>query len=202
MSELTELYQEIAHCKRCDLYKTRSRTVPGEGPENAEIMFIGEAPGFHEDREGRPFVGQAGQFLNQLLGSIGLKRQEVYITNVIKSRPPENRDPLPVELTACRPWLDKQLELIKPKIIITLGRYSMGMFFPGKTISKIHGQAEKCGAYTCFPVYHPAAALHQNSLRAVIEADMLKVPKIIEDMKKGAAAQKKAPPPTQLNFGF
>src|SRR5512137_921879 len=139
MSTLSDLYREIAACQRCSLYRTATRAVPGEGPENASIMFIGEAPGFHEDQQGRPFVGAAGQFLENLLASIGLKREQVYIANMTKHRPPNNRDPLPGEIVACRPWLDKQLEIIKPRIVVTLGRHSMEMFFPGKSISKIHG---------------------------------------------------------------
>jgi uracil-DNA glycosylase family 4 len=181
---LESLAKEIHRCQRCGLANGRTRSVPGEGNPHAEIMFIGEAPGFTEDQTGKPFCGAAGNFLTQLITSIGLKREEVYITNIIKSRPPGNRDPLPEEILACKPWLDQQLEIIKPKVIVTLGRYSMARFFPGATISRIHGQSETCGPYTCFAMYHPAAALHQGSLRAVIEADILKLPKILEDMKK------------------
>jgi DNA polymerase len=158
--------------------------VPGEGPENAEIMFIGEAPGWHEDQQGRPFVGQAGQFLERLLASINLKREQVFIANVIKCRPPDNRDPLPTEIQNCRPWLDKQIEIIKPKMIITLGRYSMAPYFPGKSISKVHGTAIKKDGVIYFAMYHPAAALHQGSLRKDIETDMLKIPKILAEAAK------------------
>ena len=183
MSALSELYQEIAACQRCDLAKYRTRAVPGEGPENAEILFIGEAPGWHEDQQGRPFVGPAGQFLDKLLASIGLRREQVYITNVVKDRPPENRDPLPTEIAACRKWLDRQIELIRPKMIVTLGRYSMAMFFPGKSISKIHGTAQKRNNVIYYAMYHPAAALHQQSLRQAIEADMLKIPSLLAEAK-------------------
>src|SRR5512136_1488544 len=124
MSALTELYKEIAACRQCEIAKFRTRAVPGEGSENAQILFIGEAPGWHEDQQGRPFVGPAGQFLEQLLGSIGLKRNQVYIANVVKCRPPGNRDPLPGEIQTCAKYLDKQIELLKPKMIVTLGRYS------------------------------------------------------------------------------
>jgi len=208
---LQDLAREIHRCQRCGLYKNTTRSVPGEGNPEAEIMFIGEGPGYNEDQTGRPFCGAAGQFLTQLIESLGLKRADVYITNIVKHRPPGNRDPLPEEILACKPWLDQQLEIIKPKVIVTLGRYSMARFFPGATISKIHGHAEKCGQYTCFAMYHPAAALHQGSLRGTIEADMLKLPKILEDMKKSerptpAPTQPPAPPPEaarQLNlFGF
>lgn len=176
MSNLTDLNEKIAKCEACRLCKQRKRAVPGEGREDAEIMFIGEAPGWHEDQQGRPFVGPAGQFLDELLQSINLKRSEVYIANVVKCRPPSNRDPLPDEIGACRKWLDRQMELIKPKMIVTLGRYSMARFFPGATISKVHGTARTSEGVTYFAMYHPAAALHQGSLRGVIMEDMLKIP--------------------------
>ena len=177
MTALSELCQQILTCTKCEvLSKNRSRVVPGEGPENAEIMFIGEGPGWHEDQQGRPFVGQAGMYLEQLMASINMKRQQVYITNVIKCRPPGNRDPLPSEIQNCHPWLEAQIELIHPKMIVTLGRYSMAKFFPGKTISKIHGTAEKRDGIVYFAMYHPAAALHQQSLRQAIEADIRKIP--------------------------
>jgi DNA polymerase len=197
MSALTELYQQIAQCYKCDIAKLRTKVVPGEGAENAEIMFIGEAPGWHEDQQGRPFVGQAGQYLDRLLASINLKRQQVYIANVIKCRPPDNRDPLPTEIQNCRSWLDTQIALIKPKIIVTLGRYSMARYFPGKSISKIHGTAVKQDNVIYFAMYHPAAALHQQSLRNDIEADMKKIPKLIAEMNK---VEEVKPQPQQLNM--
>ncbi len=197
MLALNELYEEIAVCQRCDLSKCRTKVVPGEGPDNAEIMFIGEAPGWHEDQQGRPFVGPAGQFLEQLLASINLKRQQVYIANVIKCRPEGNRDPLPVEIQNCRGWLDSQVEMIRPKMIVTLGRYSMAMFFPGKSISKIHGTAQKMDDVIYYAMYHPAAALHQQSLRQAIEADMLKIPSLLAEAKNIAEAE---PQPQQLKM--
>src|SRR5512136_1098319 len=127
---LNELYKDISTCRRCDLYQTATRVVPGEGPENAEIMFIGEGPGWNEDQQGRPFVGAAGQFLERLLASIDMKREQVYIANVVKHRPPNSREPLPAEVSACSFWLDRQLELIRPKMIVSLGRHSMARFFP------------------------------------------------------------------------
>jgi len=199
MSALSELYEEIRHCQRCDLYKTRTRAVPGEGPEDAEVMFIGEAPGFHEDQQGRPFVGPAGQFLTQLMNSIGLKRDQVYITNVIKSRPPGNRDPLPDEMNACRKWLNRQIELIRPRLIVTLGRYSMALFFPGKSIGRIHGTAQERDGITYFAMYHPAAALHQQSLRQTIEDDMLKIPQVLAKAREISTGQMK-PPPQQMSL--
>jgi uracil-DNA glycosylase len=199
MSALTELYQEIRLCQKCEISKARTQAVPGEGPENAEIMFIGEAPGFNEDQQGRPFVGQAGQFLNELLTSIGLKREDVYITNIIKTRPPNNRDPLPIEISNCQAWLDRQLELIHPKMIVTLGRYSMGRFFPGKTISQIHGTSFKKDGIVYFAMYHPAAALHQQALRETIKADMQKIPHILLEMHRPPEIAK-GPEPRQLGL--
>jgi len=181
VSALTELYKEIANCQRCVLSQARKRTVPGEGPEDAEIVFIGEAPGFHEDQQGRPFVGSAGQFLEELLGSIGLKREDVYICNVIKCRPPGNRDPLLEEMEACKPYLDMQIELIAPRMMVTLGRFSMERYFPGAKISHIHGQPRKVGDIIYYPMYHPAAALHQPKWRQVIEEDMLKIPQVLAE---------------------
>jgi uracil-DNA glycosylase family 4 len=179
MSALSELYQEIALCQQCEIAKYRNKVVPGEGAEDAQIMFIGEAPGWHEDQLGRPFVGPAGKFLDELLASIGLKREQVYIANVIKCRPSSNRDPLPTEIQNCRQWLERQIEIIHPRMIVTLGRYSMAMFFPGKSISKIHGTAQKHGDTIYYAMYHPAAALHQASLRRDIEEDMLKIPSLL-----------------------
>lgn len=187
---MAELYKEIGQCKRCSLGNTRVKAVPGEGPEQVDILFIGEAPGWHENQQGRPFVGPAGQFLEELLASIGLVRTHVYIGNVIKCRPPNNRDPLPNEIEACAPYLDRQIELLKPKMIVTLGRYSMAKFFPGESISRTHGQARKCGGVICFPMYHPAAALHQPSLRRIVEADMLKIPKLLAEAAKVPEAEK------------
>lgn len=200
MSALTELYRQIASCRDCEeLARTRTQTVPGEGPENAKIVFIGEAPGFHEDQQGRPFVGQAGQFLEQLLSSIGMKRSDVYICNVIKCRPPGNRDPLPTEIKNCQKWLDRQLELLSPKIVVTLGRYSLAKFFPGETISKVHGKAKKQGNVIYFAMYHPAAALHQQSLRQTIEADMLKIPLLLSQAEE-VPEEKEEDKPQQLSL--
>ena len=200
MSALSDLNQQIALCRKCDIARLRTKVVPGEGAEDAAIMFIGEAPGWHEDQQGRPFVGQAGQFLEKLLASINLKRQQVFIANVIKCRPPDNRDPLPTEIQNCRPWLDRQIELIKPKMIVTLGRYSMARYFPGKSISKIHGTAQKHDNIIYYAMYHPAAALHQQSLRKDIEADMLKIPKLLAEASKVAEARPATEGGQQLNM--
>jgi len=198
MSALSELCQEICTCQRCQsLVKNRTKVVPGGGMEHADIMFIGEAPGWHEDQQGIPFVGPAGLFLNELISSIGLGRDQVYITNVVKCRPPENRDPLPVEIQACRNWLDRQIELIRPKMIVTLGRYSMAMFFPGESIGKIHGTALKQNNIIYYAMYHPAAALHQQSLRQTIQADMLKIPSLLTQAETVSEADKQ---PEQLSM--
>jgi len=143
-------------------------------------MFIGEAPGFHEDQQGRPFVGAAGRFLEELLDSIGLTREDVFIANVIKCRPPGNRDPLPEEIEACKPFLDRQIELIQPKMVVTLGRFSMARAFPKARISRIHGQPRKVSGVIYYPMYHPAAALHQPSLRHVVEEDMRRIPELLQ----------------------
>jgi DNA polymerase len=184
MSALAELYDEIVACQDCELAKHRTKVVPGEGAEDAALLFIGEAPGWHEDQQGRPFVGPAGQFLDQLLASISLRRAEVYIANVIKCRPPQNRDPLPVEIQTCRKWLDRQIEIIQPQMIITLGRYSLARYFPNESIGKIHGKPRKLEGIIYYPMYHPAAALHQGSLRRTIEADMLKIPQILAQSRE------------------
>jgi DNA polymerase len=186
---LTELNQKIISCTSCPLAQTRTHAVPGEGRIDAEVMFIGEAPGYYEDQQARPFVGAAGQFLEQLLESIGLKRDEVFIANVIKCRPPSNRDPLPVEIDACKDWLEEQVAIVEPKVIVTLGRYSLARYFPGMPISRIHGQGRKVGDLWVVPMYHPAAALHQGSLRQVIEQDFKKIPGYLAQAVKEREAQ-------------
>lgn len=173
-----------------------TQLVPGEGNPNADVLFVGEAPGGEEDRQGRPFVGAAGKFLTELIESIGWKREDVYIANLIKHRPPGNRDPLPMEIEAYTPWLDKQLDIIKPKLIVTLGRYSMAYFLgdptftktsagKGLSITKIHGQPKRRSGRVIMPMYHPAAALYRGDLRPVLKADFQKIPKVLEMIKKG-----------------
>ena len=201
MTALADLNREISLCQDCELAKTRNTVVPGEGAENAEIMLIGEAPGFYEDKQGRPFVGSAGKFLDELLQSINLDRTKVYICNVIKCRPPSNRDPFPQEVESCRKWLDLQIETISPKVIVTLGRHSMSKFFRGASIGKIHGTAQEINGRLCFAMYHPAAALHQQSLRKTIEADILKLPGIIARYDETAKEETKVEPdPEQLSL--
>lgn len=194
---LSEVAHRILVCQDCSLSHSRTRAVPGEGPENAAILFIGEGPGWHEDQMGRPFVGPAGKFLDELLASAGIRRQDVFITNVVKCRPPNNRDPLPNEIEVCCKYLNRQLELIQPKIIVTLGRHSMAQFFPGETISKVHGTWRRQDNTVYFAMYHPAAALHQQSLKATIQADILKLPKLLLELNKPAPEEKKT---QQLNL--
>jgi len=194
VSELEELHQRIASCPDCDLCRTRTHAVPGEGPPNAEVLFVGEAPGFYEDQQARPFVGPAGRFLDELIASIGLRRDQVFITNVVKCRPPNNRDPLPGEIDACRKHLQRQIELIQPRIIVSLGRYSLAWFSPRDAISKVHGQAKvKDGVYF-IPMYHPAAALHAGNMRKVIEEDFRKIPAVLERARE-APPEQAAPEP-------
>ncbi len=171
--------EEIRVCPDCELSRTRTHAVPGSGSATASVMFIGEAPGWHEDQQGLPFIGAAGKFLDELLGKAGLDRSTVFITNVVKCRPPGNRDPLPDEIMACSSYLDRQIAEIDPAVVVTLGRFSMARWFPGDRISKIHGVPKEADGRLIVPMYHPAAALHQGSLRAVIEEDFVKLGSII-----------------------
>lgn len=177
--ELKQIAQEVAGCVKCQLHHSRKLAVPGEGPADAEIMFIGEGPGFHENEQGRPFVGAAGKYLDELLAKINLKRSQVFIANVVKCRPPGNRDPMPEELEACRAYLERQIQAINPKVIVTLGRFSMANFLPNAKISSVHGQAMKVKGRLVIAMYHPAAALHQQSLKPTIEHDFARLPELI-----------------------
>jgi len=202
---LASLDKEIEGCRRCDLFLTATRAVPGEGPADADIMLVGEAPGFNEDKQGRPFVGAAGKFLEELLGVAGLTRRQVFITNVVKHRPPNNRDPAPGELMACRPWLDQQLEIINPRLVVTLGRFSLGTFFPGSMISKVHGQLREKDGRHFFAMYHPAAALHQQALRNTLLSDMERLAAYLNspewrDGGKTVQAGNDDEPPEQLSL--
>lgn len=188
---LAQIAKEVSVCTNCTLHESRKKSVPGEGPANAEIMFIGEGPGFHENEQGRPFVGAAGKFLDQLLAQAGVTRSEVFIGNVVKCRPPENRDPLPDELSACDVYLERQLEAINPSIIVTLGRFSMGKYMQGAKISQIHGQMRKVGERYVISMFHPAAALHQAALKPAILADFAKLPELLEEAR--AALGRSAP---------
>lgn len=180
---LVELYEEIADCPACGLARTRTQTVPGSGPAPTEVMCIGEAPGAREDEQGLPFVGAAGRFLDELLGDIGMSRETVHIANVVKCRPPGNRDPQPEEIAACQPYLDRQIALVDPLLIVTLGRFSMARWFPGKTISRIHGQPQRFDNRLVMPMFHPAAALRRGDLRAVIAADFARIPALLDEAR-------------------
>ena len=188
MKSLEEVSRQVRICTDCPLSEHRTNAVPGEGPANASIMLIGEGPGFHEDKQGRPFVGASGRFLDQLIVSAGLKREELFIANVVKCRPPNNRDPQPEEIAACRKYLDRQIGLINPKVVVTLGRYSMARFFPNQTIGKIRGKARNIDGRLIYPMYHPAAALHNQSLRTVIEEDFKAVSDLTQhDFDRGSS---------------
>ncbi|MCL6646297.1 MAG: uracil-DNA glycosylase [Dehalococcoidia bacterium] len=188
-----ELYEVIRACRLCALAETRTHAVPGEGPLDAEVMCIGEAPGLNEDRQGRPFVGAAGQFLTELLAEAGLRRDEVYICNVLKCRPPGNRDPLPGEIAACAEYLDLQIDLVDPLVIVTLGRFSMARWFPQQTISRIHGKPKVVDGRYIVPMYHPAAALHQGALRQVLIDDFRNLRAVIARARQGDFGEAGAP---------
>jgi DNA polymerase len=202
---LEQVAKEVSVCTRCILHYSRKNAVPGEGPPHARIMFIGEGPGFHENEQGRPFVGAAGRFLDELLARIGMQRSEVFITNVVKCRPPGNRDPLPEELEACSEYLERQIQAINPKVIVTLGRYSMAHFLPNAKISDVHGQAVRVRGRLIVPMYHPAAALHQASLKPIVERDFALLPELIAKASEvPEVAEEKLPEdrtqPKQLSF--
>ena len=187
--QLEKLNAEMLACTKCALRKGCTQVVPGAGSESAKILFIGEAPGKKEDETGEPFVGAAGKFLNEMLGAIKLKREDVYIANVCKCRPPENRDPLPEEVAACWPWLLAQIKIIQPKLIVTLGRHSMERFLPGFKISEVHGKAmrrevEDMGRQVFYTLYHPAAALYNGGMRETLIKDFKRIPRIIAKIEK------------------
>jgi uracil-DNA glycosylase len=205
MDSLERVAEEVRGCVICELSRTRTHAVPGEGVPRAAVMLVGEGPGYHEDQQGRPFVGPAGKFLDELLAKANLKREDVFITNVVKCRPPGNRDPLPDEIMACSGYLQRQIDLIDPSVIVTLGRFSMARWFPGERISKIHGKSKQVGARMIVPMYHPAAALHQSSLRSVIEDDFATLPSILKKAEvarthESEPAAEDGPPPQQMNL--
>jgi DNA polymerase len=187
---LEEVAAEIRACRRCRLHETRTQAVPGEGHPDTEVLFVGEGPGLNEDRQGRPFVGPAGALLDELLASIGWRREEVFITNVVKCRPPGNRDPEPDEIAACAPFLRRQVEILDPALVVTLGRHSMARFMPGAKIGAAHGTVRPAppesgaGGALVFAMYHPAAALHQGSLRPTLEADVLRIPAALIEARR------------------
>ena len=186
--KLTAIHQKWAQNCDCMLKATATQPVFGDGSAAAKVVFIGEAPGKTEDEQGKPFVGASGKFLSEMLSSIGLKREDVYITNIVKYRPPNNRDPEPEEKAACAPWLYEELNLIKPKLIVFLGRHSMNNFFPDLQISEAHGQLiqkkfKQIETNYFLPLYHPASALYNRALRATLLEDFARIPKMLKDIE-------------------
>ena len=193
-ADFGELERRINGCTLCTLGTKRTMAVPGNGSHTADVMFIGEGPGYYEDQQGLPFVGRAGQLLNEMLAAIGMRREDVFVTNMIKCRAPNNRDPLPIEIRSCGPYLDRQIELISPKVIVTLGRYSTAKFFPDEPIGKLRGTPANWNGITVYPMYHPAAALRNSTIRAALERDFLKLPSLLEATPAPAPA---TPPPSE-----
>ena len=175
---------EVRECTACRLCEKRTKAVPGEGAIKSGIMFIGEGPGFHEDQQGRPFVGQAGKLLEEMLAAVGLRREQVFITNVVKCRPPGNRDPQPDEIAACNAFLERQLAAIAPRIVVTLGRYSLARFFPGAKISAVHGEPKFADGRAYVPFYHPAAGLRTPAIKQMLFEDIQKLPAIAKRLKE------------------
>ncbi len=191
MSESLEaIGAEVRACRMCKLCQTRTVGVPGEGSPGAEIMFIGEGPGFHEDQQGRPFVGAAGQLLTEMLRGIGLRREDVFITNVVRCRPPGNRDPLPDELSACDTYTQRQIAVLDPKLIVTLGRYSMARFVGTGPMRDLHGRTREWNGITCLAMYHPAFIIRTPTveLRRIYDDDFRKIPPLLDDARRKRAA--------------
>lgn len=182
---LLRLHKQIKLCTRCPLHRSRTQAVPGVGPSSTRIVFVGEAPGRQEDRQGKPFVGAAGKVLEELLASVGLSRSDVYITNVVKSRPTSgprpgrNRPPTTDEIAACRPWLDEQLRIIRPAVIVTLGRIALEQFVPGRSLAKVHGRLITDTGVTILPLYHPAAVLYRRSWMRVLKRDFQQLRRVL-----------------------
>jgi DNA polymerase len=183
-ARLEAIAEQVRACTDCRLYKNTTNAVPGYGDPRANILFIGEAPGMNEDRQGLPFVGRSGAYLDYLLDLIDMKREQVFITNVVKHRPPENRDPQADEIAACKHYLDEQFAIIDPLVVATLGRFSMERYFPKAKISKIHGQPKYADGRAYYPLYHPAAALRNPALRHDMEADIKRLPEIVAEVQR------------------
>ncbi len=208
MENLQQISDLIGQCIDCDLHLSRLNVVPGEGDPNAEIMFIGEGPGQHEDRQGRPFVGASGNLLDEMLEAIDLNRGSVFIANMVKCRPPSNRDPQPGEILACSKYLDRQIEVINPLVIVTLGRFSLTKFFPGEGISKVRGSIRYHEGRAIYPMFHPAAALYRRELRETIYQDFKALPNILNNLRKSRVTESVTEhdrtntnePPRQMNL--
>jgi len=206
---LEAIAAEVRVCQRCRLGATRTQAVPGEGEPETEVVFVGEGPGFNEDRLGRPFVGRAGDLLVKLLATLGWRRSEVFITNVVKCRPPDNRDPEPDEIAACLPYLKRQLEILDPALVVTLGRHSMGRFMPGARIGQAHGTTAPADpetgarAATVYALYHPAAALRSSEVERQSYADVGGIPAALLEARRrraeaGATSAEPAPEPPAM----
>ena len=216
--KLVELYKEVQGCQKCPLHETRTKVVFGAGNADADLMFVGEAPGAEEDRQGLPFVGRAGQLLNQLLEEIGLSREEVFIANVLKNRPPGNRDPLPPEIQACEPWLWRQVGLIEPRVVCTLGNFSTKLLSGSQTgITKVRGtpQVHELGGRMVYllPLFHPAAALRTPAVKETLRADFGTIPELLrqplpdpaptaEEIAETEEEGGTTPPPPSDQLGF
>ena len=188
-AKLDAIAAEIRACTACRLYEGATHAVPGYGDVNAEILFIGEAPGFNEDKQGLPFVGRSGKYLDYLIDLIGLKREQVFITNVVKHRPPDNRDPQADEIVACKGYLERQFAIIDPLVVATLGRFSMQMYFPDGRITQIHGKPRYADERAYYPLFHPAAALRNPNLRHDMEDDIRRIPEILAEVKQRRAGE-------------
>ena len=195
MNSLDEIARLVRQCSDCELGRGRKNAVPGEGSPDADLMIIGEGPGAQEDLLGRPFVGRAGKFLDELLGYIGLKREDVFIANMVKCRPPENRDPLPAEVSACNKYLERQIELLDPLLIVTLGRVSLARFFPGESMTRARGKVREKDGRFIYPVMHPAAALYRQEVRPGIIEDFKAIPGVLDDIRNSSATPIPAPAP-------
>jgi len=188
-----EIADAVLSCTNCRLHENRTNAVPGDGSPVASILIIGEGPGFNEDQQGLPFVGRSGKLLDELLAQVPLSRKDVFITNVVKCRPPDNRDPLPDEVAACKPYLQRQLDLINPKVIVTLGRHSLLRYYPEGRISKDHGRIIKLDDRVLFPLYHPAAGLRNPAIKRDLQEDVMRLPEAIrEALTMGVSQQPEA----------
>ena len=201
-NSIDEIATAVRSCTQCVLHSGRTNAVPGSGSANAGILIIGEGPGFNEDQQGLPFVGRSGKLLNELLAAVPIAREDVFITNVVKCRPPDNRDPLPDEVIACRPYLERQIELLDTRVIVTLGRHSLLRFYPEGKISKDHGKILEWEGRVLFPLYHPAAGLRNPAIKRDLQEDVLRLPEAIRESLRLSESTAKLPdpqaePPTQ-----
>ncbi len=199
-TSIEEIGDVVRSCTKCALHKSRVNAVPGSGSANARILIIGEGPGFNEDQQGLPFIGRSGKLLDELLAAVPIVRDDVFITNVVKCRPPDNRDPLPDEVIACRPYLKRQMELLDPRVIVTLGRHSLLRFYPEGKISKDHGKILRWEGRILFPLYHPAAGLRNPAIKKQLQEDVLRLPEAVrESIRLSAPAPQTLQPSTEVS---